>query len=242
MKKVIAVAFSMIFVLLAFAGCGSDNSNSDVELSKVLSDVNDNGGLSSMKTITNTTDLQKQFDIDPESVSDFIAEVSEDSEFPTTVIVTKAVEQVNKKYYEEDFDKQMQAKSIISKEIEDRGCIVVNEVADKIFMGEPELIEEFTEKVDRYNIANDTIIPQSKTTTRKLERQHLTTDSGIEIKIPMELYNNEDDIEFITNEDGTMSMIIKNINSIVNISINIVYTSKKSVGGLIFNILNGKSL
>ena len=34
----------------------------------------------------------------------------------------------------------------------------------------------------------------------------------------------------------------KNINSIVNISINIVYTSKKSVGGLIFNILNGKSL
>lgn len=93
MKKVIAVAFSMIFVLLAFAGCGSDNSNSDVELSKVLSDVNDNGGLSSMKTITNTTDLQKQFDIDPESVSDFIAEVSEDSEFPTTVIVTKAVDE-----------------------------------------------------------------------------------------------------------------------------------------------------
>lgn len=93
MKKVLAVAFSMIFVLLAFAGCGSDNSNSDVELSKVLADVNDNGGLSSMKTITNTTDLQKQFDIDPESVSDFIAEVSEDSEFPTTVIVTKAVDE-----------------------------------------------------------------------------------------------------------------------------------------------------
>ena len=90
MKKVIAVAFSMIFVLLAFAGCGSDNSNSDVELSKVLSDVNDNGGLSSMKTITNTTDLQKQFDIDPESVSDLLAEASEDSEFPATVIGTKA--------------------------------------------------------------------------------------------------------------------------------------------------------
>ena len=93
MKKVIAVAFSMIFVLLAFAGCGSDNSNSNVELSKVLSDVNDNGGLSSMKTITNTTDLQKQFDIDPESVSDFVAEVSEDSEFPTTIVVTKAVDE-----------------------------------------------------------------------------------------------------------------------------------------------------
>ena len=83
-------------------------------------------------------------------------------------------------------------------------------------MGEPELKEEFTEKVDRYNIANDTIIPQSKTTTRKLEKQHLTLDSGIEIKIPMELYNEQDSIEFITNEDGTMSMIIRGINNIVS--------------------------
>lgn len=93
MKKVLAVTISMLFVLLAFAGCGSDNTSADVELSKVLADINDNGGLSSMKTITNTTDLQKQFDIDPESVSDFVAEVSEDSEFPTTIVVTKAVDE-----------------------------------------------------------------------------------------------------------------------------------------------------
>ena len=93
MKKILAVTISMLFVLLAFAGCGSDNTGADVELSKVLADINDNGGLSSMKTITNTTDLQKQFDIDPESVSDFVAEVSEDSEFPTTIVVTKAVDE-----------------------------------------------------------------------------------------------------------------------------------------------------
>ena len=146
----------------------------------------------------------------------FLGCISELSQKTKMTIVTKAVEQVNKKYFEDDFDKQMQAKSIISKEIEDKGCIVVNEVAEKIFMGDPELKEEFTEKVDRYNIANDTIIPQSKTTTRKLEKQHLTTDSGIEIKIPMELYNEEDGIEFITNEDGTMSMLIKNINKITS--------------------------
>lgn len=93
MKKILAVTISMLFVLLAFAGCGSDKTGADVELSKVLADINDNGGLSSMKTITNTTDLQKQFDIDPESVSDFVAEVSEDSEFPTTIVVTKAVDE-----------------------------------------------------------------------------------------------------------------------------------------------------
>ena len=46
-------------------------------------------------------------------------------------------------------------------------------VAEKIFMGDPELKEEFTEKVERYNIANDTIVPQSKTTTRKFHFQRL---------------------------------------------------------------------
>lgn len=164
--------------------------------------------------------IEKKYDINGKKEfylsNKFIGCIAEMSEKTKMSIVTKAVEQVNKKYFEDDFDKQMQAKSIISKEIEDRGCIVVDEVAEKIFVGEPELKEEFTEKVERYNMAHETIIPQSKTTTRKLEKQHLTLDSGIEIKIPMELYNSEDDIEFITNEDGTMSMIIRNINNIIS--------------------------
>ena len=33
--------------------------------------------------------------------------------------------------------------------------------------------------------------------------QRLLTDTGIELKIPMEEYNNKDRIEFITNSDGT---------------------------------------
>ncbi len=90
MKKVLVLTFSVLLMLFAFAGCGSENKDSNVELSKILADVNDNGGLSSMKTITNTTDLQKQFDIDPDNVSDFIAEVSDGDSFPTTVVVIKA--------------------------------------------------------------------------------------------------------------------------------------------------------
>jgi hypothetical protein len=103
MKRILAVALSLVFVVFAFVGCGTDSgSNDNVELSKVLADINDNGNLSSMKTITNTTDLQKQFDIDPEDVSDFIAEVSEDGDFPTAIVVAKAsseeaVERVNDK-------------------------------------------------------------------------------------------------------------------------------------------------
>lgn len=90
MKRVLCVVFSIVFVLFAFTGCTGNTTNENVELAKILADINDNGGLSSMKTITNTKDLQKQFDIDPNSISDFIAEVSEDGDFPTTVVVVKA--------------------------------------------------------------------------------------------------------------------------------------------------------
>ena len=42
------------------------------------------------------------------------------------------------------------------------------------------------------------------------------TDTGIEIKIPMEQYNSTDSIEFITNPDGTISVLIKNIGKITS--------------------------
>lgn len=46
---------------------------------------------------------------------------------------------------------------------------------------------------------------------RKYQSQHLYTDTGIEIKIPMEQYKNPQSVEFITNPDGTISVLIKNI-------------------------------
>ena len=46
----------------------------------------------------------------------------------------------------------------------------------------------------------------------------------------------------INNNELTIIIPEKYLNNIVSISTNIVLTSKKSVGGLIFNILNGKSL
>lgn len=129
-------------------------------------------------------------------------------------IVTKAVEQINKKYYEEDFDKHMEAKSIIQNELAEEGTLNIEVISEKIYGKEPEIKEAFTEKLEKYNLHKDEVAPKNKQTIRKLEKQFLTTDSGIEINIPMEEYKNPDHVEFITNEDGTISVLIKNINHI----------------------------
>ena len=73
------------------------------------------------------------------------------------------------------------------------------------------MCRDFEEKIEKYHIAEDVIKPVNKQTIKKFERQFIKTDTGIEISIPMEQYNNEDVVEFITNADGSISVLIKNI-------------------------------
>ncbi|MBO5197716.1 MAG: nucleoid-associated protein [Lachnospiraceae bacterium] len=127
-------------------------------------------------------------------------------------IVTKAVNQIHQKYYEDDFDKKMEAKSIIHSDIEEQGAIEIETIGERLFGTEPEIKEEFTEKLEKYNLVKEEVKPQNKQTTKKFEKQFLVTDTGIEINIPMEQYNNKQNLEFITNPDGTISVLIKNIN------------------------------
>lgn len=131
-------------------------------------------------------------------------------------IVNRTVADVQKKYYDESeqFEVQMEAKSIINQELVEKGSLDVPEVIGRIFKGNTEMEEEVREKLDKWNITDIPVAPKNPNTTKKFEKQHLMTDTGIEIKIPMEAYDNKDTIEFITNPDGTISVLIKNIGKI----------------------------
>lgn len=134
-------------------------------------------------------------------------------------IVEKAVESVQKEFMNESeqFEEKMKAKSIIHRELEEQGEISIPEVASKVFEEKVELREKFKEKIDKYNIKEDEPIkPVNEATKKKFGKQQLMTDTGIEIKIPMEQYNSTDSIEFITNQDGTISVLIKNIGKITS--------------------------
>ncbi len=133
-------------------------------------------------------------------------------------IVEKAVESIQKEFFNESeqFEEKMKAKSVIHNEMIEQGSISIPEVAEKIFEEKVELKEKFKEKLDKYNISDEVIKPQNEVTTKKFGKQHLTTDTGIEIKIPMEQYNSTENIEFLTNEDGTISVLIKNIGHITS--------------------------
>ncbi len=129
-------------------------------------------------------------------------------------ILTKALDQINKKYYEHDLSKQLETKHILHTEFSEQGSVQMQQIGEKLYKGDPEVQEEFEGKLEKYNIVSEEVKPQNKQTVKKFDKQFLTTDTGIEINIPMELYDEKDKVEFLTNPDGTISILIKNINQI----------------------------
>lgn len=133
-------------------------------------------------------------------------------------IVTKAVDDVQKKFCHESeqFEVQMETKSIISQTLEEEGSFAVPVLIDKIFKEQEEMKEEVIKKLDKYNLTETEVDPRNPNTTKKFGKQNLITDTGIEIRIPMEQYQNKDKVDFITNPDGTISVLIKNIGNIIS--------------------------
>lgn len=133
-------------------------------------------------------------------------------------IVTKAVDDVQKKFYHESeqFEVQMETKRIINQTLEENGGFAVPVLIDKIFKEQEEMKEEVIQKLDKYHLAETEVTPQNPNTTKKFGKQNLITDTGIEIRIPMEQYQIKDKVSFLTNPDGTISVLIKDIGTIIS--------------------------
>lgn len=130
-------------------------------------------------------------------------------------IVEKAVDQINHKYFADNIEKQLESKAVIEGQIREEGAIMPAVIGEKLYQDYPTVREEFEEKLGKYNMVKEEVRPQNEVTVRKLHKQYLKTDTGIEINIPMDEYNNNDSVEFITNPDGTISIMIKNINRLM---------------------------
>ena len=161
--------------------------------------------------------IEKKYDVNGEKINYFtylFLKCSSELSHKTKLnIVTKAIEKVQKEGLNELDACQaiMETKSLIQEELEEKGGFAVEELADKIFEEKADLRIAFQEQMEKYDMVRQEVIPQNETTVRKYQKQHLLTDTGIEIKIPMDQYRNPTHIEFLTNDDGTISLLIKNI-------------------------------
>ena len=132
-----------------------------------------------------------------------------------------AVRKIAKKVTEENggdsLETMSRMKEYITENVEEgeNKYIETDKVAEKIFDGLPSMREEFKEKLEKAQVPEK--VEVNRYVTKRLSKDvKIVTDIGVEITFPAEYYSNKDYIEFINNDDGTISIQINNIGEVVN--------------------------
>lgn len=124
--------------------------------------------------------------------------------------ITKTVEDMKEKYDIQEVDLIPKMKSIVKDNVEKQTNINLEEVADILFAEKPLARDDFKQEVKNQGITHSIDVEYIK--PRKSEKmQKIKTDNGIELYIPVDYMNSKDYVEFVTQNDGTISIQLKNI-------------------------------
>ena len=132
----------------------------------------------------------------------------------TLRVFKKVAEDITKKYYGDDVEKKADLKKAVHESVIDCGKLDFQEIASKTFHNNPEVQGAFIDDLKRCGITQSEVAFTESTIEKNFQKQKLKTDLGIELNIPIEWYKDPEKIEFIANKDGTISIMIKNINKL----------------------------
>lgn len=130
-------------------------------------------------------------------------------------IITETTDKIIKEYYDDDMFMKSQVKNIIRENVEESLNINIDEISDKVFK-DNDAKQIYNEEIKMKGIKEPDVKVNFNYANKIKTKQKLITDEGIEINIPYEILSNKDKVEFVTNHDGTISIILKNIDSIID--------------------------
>lgn len=162
--------------------------------------------------------IEKKFDIDGKKdfyfSSRFLecaAALSEKQKFQE---IKKAAESVNELFGGGDkLDKKAETRvaAVLCDYMGDAQEARVESLCEELYSDNPAAKEEFTRILREKHVEPQDTVQVAPATVRRMEKQSIRTPDGVEIKIPISLYESGDAVEFINNPDGTISLLIKNI-------------------------------
>lgn len=127
-------------------------------------------------------------------------------------VIREVAKDITKTYYDNDFNKVSGIKEAIYDNL-DSGSIEVENVASAMFNNNPDVKKEYIERLEEAGV-KDKVDLEGKKPEKKLTVHKIKMDNGIQLDVPVDIYRDKNIIEFINNPDGTISIMIKNINNI----------------------------
>ena len=98
----------------------------------------------------------------------------------------------------------------------EKGQIIVPELEEAVFKDNEQAAILYQEVAEQQQIPKIPVYVSKKTERKLGKKQKLVTDSGIEILVPLELLKDDSVFEYQQNDDGKLSILIKEIGSIEN--------------------------
>lgn len=126
-------------------------------------------------------------------------------------IIEKTVQETTKKYTETGVLTAPETRKAVHDSIKKDETIDSNYVAEAVFPDNPVAKAEFKATLKERGVAETVSVPNAPIFEKKYQKQKIKLGNGIEMTVPVELLKNKDVIEFRTNPDGTMSVIVKNV-------------------------------
>lgn len=128
--------------------------------------------------------------------------------------IHECVENLTNKYQMDDLKTLPALKTAVKERVEEGNQIETNELAELLFEN-PIAQSEFKEELKKQGI-EETVNVENIKLNKQQKTQKIKTDNGIEITIPIDYMSSREFVEFVSEHDGTISIRLKNIQSIMS--------------------------
>lgn len=141
---------------------------------------------------------------------------SKSSEKEKVKILTKTTKAFLETNFQGDYEKVGEAKKAVAESLKTKEEIDIEDVANSMFKNNTEMKKEYIDTMEKEGLEEKSFKVNEKIQKRNFRKQKIVTDTGIEINVPIEFFNDKERIEFINNPDGTVSIVLKQIGNIKN--------------------------
>jgi hypothetical protein len=133
-------------------------------------------------------------------------------------LVKKAAEKISQEYNEESFQVVADVKEAFLTSFEETGQIDEEKIVEEVFKENISARLAFKEELHETGfVPNAPLTKEAKQISqKKFNKQKFKMSNGIELIVPTDVFKNADLIEFVNNPDGTISVMIKNVEEVIN--------------------------
>lgn len=132
----------------------------------------------------------------------------------TVAVLSDSVEMLSEKYNMDHTQNLSTLKTLLMESVQEQK-ISTEEIAEEIFQDKIIAKRDFKDDLFKHGI-DETILLENVRPRKSDKTQKIKTDNGIEITIPIDFMTNKEHVEFVTENDGTISIKLKNIQSIMS--------------------------